>query len=722
MTRIDAKRVANAAAALGCVWFALVAFWGVARIPGGGHIGAGAAGTTLIAESSLRWHSIYPLLEFYPTSDPYPVAAYCHHPFGMYWLSMGLLRIFGHRDLVVFLPAALQSALTPILLHGIARRVWGPVPAAAAVLGFVFLPIVAGYSDFHNLEVMTIFGATLFFWGWVVHLETGKTRHLLAAMAGAFVAGSGDWVGFIMLGPVLFWALLRGFVLPRMLTPRFRAERYHRLWALTVSIAVGTLLLYVALFQRADKIADWLGSATQRGSRDTAPLKEVLESRTVWIDFSFTPFAIAIGKGAAWVAAARFALRRRDEELFSLAVLLGAAIQYVVFRQAADIHIYWPHYFGLYYALALAQGVATIQWVVGLVARRRAEIAPAVALVFALAIPLLVAPDTIRSLHLWRATGGRYDDKGSLIRTHVDLLYVLERLVRPRVQWGERVAAHGSATWGWEHPWAAGANADPGSGPDDTHRFWVGRASGMGAAGLREAAKLPHLRIYGDVLYAERDDAPGPLDAYDLHEREPGIFEWYFTNPTDVVRTIDETPDPFLTWEWRDHLGIQPAVPPSAPATTLGQTRILHNAAIARGDAVEAERLRESIVAALDRTMEAHWDGGTTLLGVRLTGGVEPKVEMWIEAGGPTEGDTTFNVTSQVIAKNRLSFVPQTDVVRQMAFPPALSTALWKKGYVYMIDCVLNHRIGTEKYVAQWGGGPPRRPANAGELVVATLH
>ncbi len=721
MGRVDAKRVANLASVVGCVWFALAAFWGVGRIPGGGHIGAGSAGTTLLAESSLHWHTIYPILEFFPTVDPYPVSAYCHHPFGMYWMSMLALRSFGHHDLVVFLPAAIQSALTPVLLHGIARRVWGPIAAAGAVLGFVFIPLVVGFSDFHNLEVITIFGATLFCWGWVVHLEKGRVRHLLAALAGAFIAGSGDWVGFLVLGPILFFALLRGFILPRGFTPGFPRERYHRLWALSVTVSVATLFLFVALFQRADKIGDWLGSATQRGSRDTTPLAEVLETRKTWVEFSFTPLVIAVGKVGAWVAAARLLLRRRDEEVFSLAVLAAASVQYVVFRQGADIHIFWPHYYGLYYAFAFAQLVASVEWLVGRFTKRAPRAAPIVALVVAIVIPALAAPDTVRSLHLWRATGGRYDDKGSLIRTHVDLLFVLEKLVRPYVHWGDRVAAHGSASWGWEHPWAAACNADGGDGPDAQHRFWVGRASGMGSGGLRTASKLPHLRIYGDVLFADRDDAPGPLDAYDLHEREPGPLEWYFTNPTDPVRTIDPSPDAFLTWEWRDHLGVSPAEPPTGPADTLPHIRILHNAAVARGDGAEAERLRQLVTDQLDRTVEAHWEGDHTLVGVRRIGGVEPRLEMWFESGGATASDTSFNVTSQIVAKSRLSWIPQSDVVRQMAWPPTLPTSLWKKGYLYVVDFVLNHRIGVERYVATWAGGPARRPANARELVLVTL-
>ena len=115
--RPSLERICALIGIFGSVWFACTAWWGMAAIPAGGHLGAGAAGTTLMAENSLRWHSVYPLWDWFATANPYPTSVYCHHPFGMYWLSELFLALFGHRDFVVSLPAVLMSTATPPLLY-----------------------------------------------------------------------------------------------------------------------------------------------------------------------------------------------------------------------------------------------------------------------------------------------------------------------------------------------------------------------------------------------------------------------------------------------------------------------------------------------------------------------------------------------------------------------------------------------------------------------------
>ena len=73
-------------------------------------------------------------------------------------------------------------------------------------------------------------------------------------------------------------------------------------------------------------------------------------------------------------------------------------------------------------------------------------------------------------------------------------------------------------------------------------------------------------------------------------------------------------------------------------------------------------------------------------------------IEAWFEAGGPTPGDTTFAIHSIVDRPARASFIPADPTERDMAYPPPISTKLWKKGYIYRIEAELNHRIGYERY------------------------
>ena len=706
------ERACAAIATVGCVWFAFTAMWGMAGIPAGGHLGSGAAGTALQGETMLKWHSVYPMWDWFSSTNPYPAQAICHHPFGIFWMSAIVIAIFGHHDFVVNLPAVLMSSATPIMLYKLGKLVWGPVEGAAAVLGFVILPLTVGYSIFHGLEVATIFGSILFYLGTARWQRWGRKRDLAMFVAGALVATSSDWAGYLAIAPVLAWAFMRAFVLPTWMTPAFRPSRYHKWWALSVASALFTLLLWVWLFKRADKIGEWLASAETRGGGEGIPLSVVLESRKAWIEFSFTPVAIAVGKIAALVAVVRFVVRRDDGELFPLAMLFAATIQYVAFKRGADVHIFWPHYFGAYYALALAALAASVREAGSFLAARLAQGVRRYAAPSALAVvaipSLVMLPDTVRSLRVWRETGGRYDDHGQLIRSGADMLVVLKELVAGHLRRGDRVGAHSGAHLGWEHSWTVRTDFVDAQTPNPAYPFWIARASALGADRLKTIAKTHKLAIYGDPIVWPRGSAPGPVDAYSLGDHEPNVWQWMFTNNVEPVRHVPKTPDPWLTWEWRVHLD-QPAIEPEGEPKTLDEIRIAHNVAVARGDTAGAERLRERVVAQLRREPETHFEDGTELMGVRVTRGVRPTLQVWFEAGGPTTGDTTFQIRSHIVRRARFSVIPANATDRDMAWPPPLSTKLWKKGFIYAIECALDHRIGLERYTGIWLGGPSRK-------------
>lgn len=706
------ERAADALALVASVWFAFTAFWGINAQPHSGHIGSAGAAIAMTAENSIRWHSWYPLYDWYGPTNPFPRAAYCHHPFGCFWVSEIAVRLFGHADFVPNLPSAVMSALTPPLLYWTAKRAWGPLPGAAAAIGFATLPITVGFSIFHNLEVMTIFGAVLFFHGHAKFLETRRRRDLAWSLLGACFAVSGDWVGYLIMAGLLGWAFLRAFVLPAWMTPPIRQAPYHRWWALSVALAVGSLVLWIAMFKHADKLGDWISSAEMRGGGSDEKLSAVLDARKTWIDFSFTPYAILIGKIAAPIALLRLLYFRRDAEVYSLATLFGATAQYLVFKQGADVHIFWPHYFGAYYAYAAAQLVATAGGLARFVARRfapsglrSAEIAACLTAIFFTTAPQ--TPDAVRSLRIWRETGGKYDDKGTLYRSQATILMVVKQVLRPRIHPGEVLGVEPGVGWGWEDQWALEGLADNAPSPSGAHPYWIARASNLGADRLVALAKKYHLRIYGDAVIVTRGEPQAPVDAYAIDEREPGPIDWMFTNNTEPVRTISKEPDPFLTWEWRTHLD-QPADPPTQPPRTLEQIRIAHNAAVASHDDAGAAKLLETLRDRIDRTVEAHFEGGDELMGVRLTHGVRPRIEMYFQAGGPTSSDTKLTVRSDIVGKAKLSLIPPSPVECDLAYPPSLSTKLWRSGFVYKFVAPLHHRIGRERYWAAWAGGPRR--------------
>ena len=717
-------------------WFAFTAFWGVLGIPGGGHLGAGSAGNVMAAEQIVRWHILYPAWDWYLSTPPAKIAYICHHPFGQYYVPAVFLWLFGHRDFVVHLPAAMMSACVPPMLYGIAKEKWGRTAGAVAAASYVVVPVAVGFSNFLNLETFCIFGSILFFWGHTRHMVTGRRRHLIASLVGLLFACSGDWAGYLLVSPTIIWCFFRGFVLPARLTPRFRFGPYAKWWGLSVGIVAGTLLYWLGLFAKAEQIGDWVISAMGRASTDGAKLKDVLAARKYWIDFSFTPLAIKLGKWAVPVCLLRLFVTRRDEESYSLSLLFGATVQYVVFRQGADIHIFWSIYFAPYFALALAQMVhtagAVVGWIVGRFApmRRRATVAW-VALGLGLLPVLAMTRDGVASLWVWRRTGGRYDDSGTLIRSHLDLLAVIDQVVNPQVVRGTPIDANGSSQWGWEHQWKYAAVSNDIGLPTSssrvaaTHPFWVGRGSGMMADIQRKVVAAGHVRVYGDTWLVDQREPVGPIDVYAVDEREPNLLEWLFIEGTEPRRKVGLLPDPWLTWEYRKHLG-QEAFEPTALPITIDQMRIAHNIAVDHGDSDAAERWREKIEGQLDRTNEQRFDSWVRLIGVRMIDGVQPRIEAWFEVTAPPSGDAMFEVKSSIEARASFSLIPPDMTDRDMAFPPSIPTKLWKVGYFYRTETVMNHRIGRERYAGHWStrdGSPvPRRPDKHPDTTLAIVE
>ncbi len=729
-----ADRVARIVAVVASTWYAFTAAWGMFGIPGGGHIGAGSAAITMDSEQIVRWKILYPAWGWYGSAPPPESAYVCHHPFGLEYTSAFFLWIFGHHDLVVHLPAALLSVTFPPLLYGIAKERWGAPAGAVAAAAYSVVPLAVGYSGAWTLEGNCIFGALLFFWGHSRHTTTGQSRYLAASLFGLFFACMGDWAGYLLVGPTLVWALFRAFVFPARWTPPFVFVRYARWWALSVAVVACTLVFTIGLFLHAGHVADWLSSGDMRSSGSQTKLADVLKARAHWIDFSFTPLAIFLGKIAAPIGLVRWIAIRRDEETYAPGLLFGAVIQYVAFKQGADIHIFWPHYFAPYFALALAQLADSVAFVAGSLARRSwrtgsAAVAAFAALAIGLSPVIAMAHDGVLSLWVWRRTGGRYDDNGTLIRSHVDMLSVLEQ-VAPPMALGDHFDFHPGAAWGWEHQWKTQSNAVVSSLPAvggaglETHPIWLARGSGLSGPEATKIASIAHVRIYGDTWIVDQREHASSVEAYSLNEREPNPVEWLLRNGTEPVRKVGPLPDPWLTWEWRKHLG-QQADPPSGTPRTLDEIRIAHNVAVDLRDAPAAGRWRAAIEGQLDRSADAQFTGGMHLLGVRLVGGVQPRVEAWFECGQKPAGDAAFNVRSTMEARGTWSLIPPDPVDREMAYPPFVPTKLWRAGYLYRTEAVLNHRIGRERYWGYWatrdGTPAPVRADGAAETTVAIL-
>lgn len=711
-------------------WFVLAAAWGLFGAIGAGHYGT-LTSFGIVAENMIRWKTIGPVWS-YTSTAPSPSDWYCHHPFGTFWTTWAFVRVFGHQDWLLPLPAVLMSAATVWLVWDFSRRAFGAIPAAAGVAGFSVIPLCLAFANFHALEVSVMFGAMLCFWGQSRMIATGRKRYLAASLFGLYWATATDWPAWMILAVTLGWGLLRAFVLPRRATPPVGA-RYAQWWALSASLAVAMLVLWVGLFQHAGKLGDWLQSAQTRGGGGQTTLDAALAARKFWIEISFLPPTIFVGKVAAVVAALRFAVRRVDDELHSLALLFGATVQYVVFKGGADVHIFWPQYFGAFYALGVAQLVATLMSAAAFAARTsRApgfgrRLAAVVGLAAGLALPVASFPDALRTLRYARETGARFNERGNFVDSDVDAVLALRELAKI-VPPGAGVEAHTSMRWSWHHEWAVRAPATttgamPGGRSDGARPFFVARASGLSPEQQRQLANGFHVRAYGDVWVVDRREPPAPIDVLRFDEREPSIVEWYLFSGVEPVRTI--AADPYGTWEWRTALG-QPATPPDVAPVGLESLRIAHNVAISLGDRARAADLRARIERELSKGAATDFGGTIRLVGTRVAGRAQPRLETWFEATSAPGHDLVFSVRAQVEAKKRMSLVPVDTIERDVADAMPMSPKLWREGGLYVHTSVLRQRIGVERFFGSWsardGSSPPRRVDGASRTDLVTLR
>jgi hypothetical protein len=226
------------------------------------------------------------------------------------------------------------------------------------------------------------------------------------------------------------------------------------------------------------------------------------------------------------------------------------------------------------------------------------------------------------------------------------------------------------------------------------------------------------VQVYGDTWVVDQRKPPAPLDAYSLNEHEPNAIEWLLLGGTEPMRTIGTQPDPWLTWEWRTHLGLDAPAPTGEPRT-LDEMRIAHNLALSRGDEAAARAWSERIEAQLDRTRQATFQG-LRLLGVRVAGSAQPRVESWFEPTTAPSADGAFSIRSTIDARARWSLIPPDKTDRDMAYGPSIPTKLWREHFLYKIETVMNHRIGRERYLGHWvGGWAPRRADGAPETLLA---
>jgi 4-amino-4-deoxy-L-arabinose transferase-like glycosyltransferase len=346
----------------------LVAVWGVSGIFPDGHFGA-QANMGIAGYNMSRYGTIYPIFPFldHPGSS---ANAYMHHPLGMFWMTGLLIKVLGPENWVLRLPAIVYATLTAFFMYRCGRSIWGPLEGAVATLAYAALPITLGFANFHSLEQPLMLGCLVATWGYARFSQTGRGAYAAASIAGFGFAALHDWEAYVWGATFLFWLFLRFFVVPaRLLGSSVDERRAGRYWALMVGTALVTLSITLWLVISSGKLSELMSMYSVRSSGAGLPLRTVLDSRQVRIELMFTGLGIALGKLALPVIVARFFLRRDERELLPLFVFVMAVVQYVVFKQGADVHIFWPHPFTIYFGLAMGSLVAGVRgawrWLAG---------------------------------------------------------------------------------------------------------------------------------------------------------------------------------------------------------------------------------------------------------------------------------------------------------------------------------------------------------------------
>jgi hypothetical protein len=304
-----------------------------------------------------------------------------------------------------------------------------------------------------------IFGVVLGSWGYLRFVRTWRERYAIASVLGFLFALNNDWAAYLWGAPFLAGLFVYGFLLGEPRRASLQMKPFARYWALMCVAVAVSLLVELVVLGESSRISDVLSSYLQRSAGTAVPLKTVLAARRYRIELMFTTLGIGLGKLALPVVVARAVIKRSHLELLSLPIFLCALLQYVIFKEGADVHIFWPHYFAPYFALAvgaLAASVAELTvWsaarVGGALDRERARrAAPWVALVL-LGLPLgLILRDGMSLLRLARETGGRFAEAN--MDTDLDKEAVL-RWFLARYPPSVGIAYHGAIHDGWALQW-----------------------------------------------------------------------------------------------------------------------------------------------------------------------------------------------------------------------------------------------------------------------------
>ncbi len=684
------------------LWYAIALCWSIFARVGAGHDAlTGSRG--MMVENMLHWHIIGPVREYTlakPTVDQY----YSHHPYGTYWIIAAFSAVLGRAAFVPRLVSVLMSVSCPPMLYGIGRKLWGVPYGALCAAGYVVLPMTLAFGNMPGFEPPTVFACLLTSWGYVHFVDGWKRRWMIVSLLGVLCGANVDWNYVVFLGTILGVLVLAAYFLPPRIFGKIPPRRFGQWAMLAAAIGAVSVVAWFWYFHQIHALENLLSSDAKRSRGSEIPVDTVLESRSWWIDVTFTPLAILVGKIALPLFLVRFVLGRKLLEVFPLAIFTMAAVTYLKFKNGADVHIYWPFAFGAYFALSVGvvarSVVSVVQWIMARFKwKDRRALVPLVGLCVFTLVPLVILPDGVDGLRYGKETGGRFNEKGSRAFRDMDKAQALEwmgaRMVPDRI-----VGLHDNMRWTWALDWAVHhrvrSEAEPFKDAPPEERYSVSDMRFLGTGQMRNLSNSFKMIVVGDYVMVDREAPHEPLEAYVFDERQPTLWEWYFAYGTEPVRTIRR--DDWVTWELRDALGQQPNPYPTGEPHTLEQLRIAHNIAVAKGETDKASGLEQQLMRRLDTRVAAAFDDGTRLLGQLYEPGVAKELTLMFRAPGAGKDDWEFALDSKVEKKKPLSLVPPDNKTEQGGAPFDVPPPLWKTNFIYAEHAVIHKRPGREVF------------------------
>jgi Dolichyl-phosphate-mannose-protein mannosyltransferase len=692
-------------------FFALAAFWELADTFSAGHY-ASASAVCTSAENMWRWGILAPA-PHNTLRPPIPSEYYCHHPWGIFWVAALFMKLFGHHAWACRLPAAIQSALTPPALYLAGRALWGPVAGAVAAASFVAVPIALSFSDMNALEVPVIFGTVLAIWGYARFRQTYARRFLALGLAALVYAVCCDWAAVVFGAGMLGAVFVSVFLLHRW-TPVADRRRIAGFWGLAVGLCTLAVGAHLYTFQHFNQLNELFAQGNLRSVGANLPLRFVLDARKFWIEVSFTGFAIALGKLALPVLALRTLLRRSELEALPLAVFAMALLQYVVFKQGADIHIFWPHYFAEYFAFACAGLIQCLLEAIRSINQKFPKIAgnwPGYAcLGLGFVVPLLMLPDGLRALHYGHRSGGRFNENGHLEKPDKDKVAVLEWLTA-QMPANSGVILHPGmrqslwVEWSMHRPATTVSHA-PTTAATGQDRYYVADMRFMTATEQEELVENFSITALDTFLVIDRAAPKHDFHAFEIERYAPSLLEAYWVSSSHDLRRI--TRSPYLSWELRDRFDLTPNEPPQAAPSTFEEQRIAHNIAVSRGDLAGANHWLEELLRGRPPGPSSHhvFEDGNELVGSRLDVNSSFVYSVYFLAAGPDPSEPELVLHSVVEAAPAGSLVAKDNAVADVGMPFAIPPSRWKRGYIYASITEIIRRIGRERWYGTFR--PPR--------------